>query len=230
MSETRFADGSWQRLPWLIPAGSLLSLLALMGFLGLLMRAPARPPQPHALVVQLIELPALAPAATAPPADGAATPAAGGARSLPAPEPETMPGPPLEARTSAAAEAPARRGPPHLAARTTGAAAPQRQPPAPAPPAGAQIGGGVSGARAIFQPMPELPAELRRHNVEWVAVARFKVAADGSAEVELVEPTSEPSLNRLLVATLKRWRFFPALDNGRPVASSLELRIPISVK
>ncbi len=229
MSETRFADGSWQRLPWLIPAGSLLSLLALMGFLGLLMRAPARPPQPHALVVQLIELPAPAPAATAPPAE-VPPPPPQAAPEPPPPEPETVAPAPLEH----VPQPPPRRPPARPAAprppAPPAAAAPQRQPPAPAPPAGAQIGGGVSGARAIFQPMPELPVELRRHNVEWVAVARFKVAADGSAEVELVEPTSEPSLNRLLLATLKRWRFFPALDNGRPVASSLELRIPISVK
>jgi len=63
-----------------------------------------------------------------------------------------------------------------------------------------------------------------------VARARFAVAADGSAEVELIEPTSEPLLNRLLLAALKRWRFFPALEQGKPVPSTLELRIPISVE
>lgn len=229
MAATRFADESWQRLPWLVPAGSLLSLAALMGFLNLLTEMPTRPPQPDALVIQLVELPAPAPPAAAPPAEVRPPPPPPAPQPPPA-EPEAVAPAPLEP----VPQPPPRRPPASPAVprppAPPAAAEPQRPPPAPAQPAQTQIGGGVSGARAIFKPMPELPAELRRRNVEWVAVARFKVAADGSAEVELVEPTSEPFLNRLLLATLKRWRFFPALDNGRPVASSLELRIPISVK
>ncbi len=229
MAATRLADESWQRLPWLVPAGSLLSLAALMGFLSLLTEMPTRLPQPRALVVQLVELPEPAPAAIPPPAE-VPPPPPQPAAAPPPPEPEAVAPAPLEPGP----QPPPRRPPARLAApqppAPPAAAEPQRQSPAPAPPTQREIGGGVSGARAIFKPMPELPAELRRRNVEWVAVARFKVAADGSAEVELVEPTSEPLLNRLLLATLKRWRFFPALDNGRPVASSLELRIPISVK
>ena len=86
------------------------------------------------------------------------------------------------------------------------------------------------GARAIYKPLPEIPDTLRSRNLELVALARFKVAADGSAQVELIEPTSEPDLNRALLEALKRWRFFPAMQNGKAVASSVEIRIPVSVK
>lgn len=86
------------------------------------------------------------------------------------------------------------------------------------------------GARAIYQPLPEIPAELRRRAIDLVAVARFRVAANGSAEVELIEPTPDAALNRALVETLKKWRFFPAMEAGKPVASTLEIRIPISVR
>ncbi|MFI5316055.1 MAG: TonB family protein [Myxococcota bacterium] len=85
-------------------------------------------------------------------------------------------------------------------------------------------------ARALYRPLPEVPERLRHHDAELVAVARFLVAADGTAQVELIEPTSEPSLNRSLIATLRTWRFFPALEEGRPVASTIDLRIPISVR
>ena len=85
-------------------------------------------------------------------------------------------------------------------------------------------------ARAIFKPLPEIPEGLRRRNIELVAVARFRVAANGSAFVELIEPTTDPELNRALLETLKRWRFFPAMQDGKPVASNLDIRIPISVK
>jgi len=86
------------------------------------------------------------------------------------------------------------------------------------------------GARAIYKPLPEIPEALRYRNIEVVAVARFSVAASGAAEVDLVEPTSDPDLNRVLVESLKRWRFFPAMQDGKPVASTVDVRIPISVK
>jgi protein TonB len=86
------------------------------------------------------------------------------------------------------------------------------------------------GARALYKPMPEIPDALRRRSLELVALARFKVAADGSAQVELIEPTSEPDLNRALLDALKRWRFFPAMQDGKAVASSVDIRIPVSVK
>jgi periplasmic protein TonB len=78
--------------------------------------------------------------------------------------------------------------------------------------------------------MPELPDELRRRNIDWVAIARFHVAPNGSATVELTEPTSEPAVNRLLLDALEKWRFFPAMENGSPVASTIDIRIPISVR
>jgi protein TonB len=85
-------------------------------------------------------------------------------------------------------------------------------------------------ARAIYKPMPELPEEFRRRSVEAVAVARFRVAANGSAQVELIEATSDPELNRVLLEWLKRWKFFPALQDGKPVASNIDIRVPISVR
>ncbi|HTY79994.1 MAG TPA: energy transducer TonB [Candidatus Bathyarchaeia archaeon] len=86
------------------------------------------------------------------------------------------------------------------------------------------------GARALYKPMPEIPESLRRRTIDVVALARFRVAADGSAQVDLVEPTSEPDLNRALLEALRRWRFFPAMQDGKPVASSVDIRIPVSVR
>jgi len=86
------------------------------------------------------------------------------------------------------------------------------------------------GARALYQPLPEIPEDLRRRAIDLVAVARFHVSANGSAEVELIEPTPDPNLNRALMETLRKWRFFPAMEAGKPVASVVDIRIPISVR
>ncbi len=103
---------------------------------------------------------------------------------------------------------------------------PQQQQTAPQRPANS----GNMGARALYQPMPEIPDSLRNRNIDLIAVARFRVAADGSAQVELIQSTPEPTLNSALLDTLVTWRFFPAMENGHPVASIIDIRIPISVK
>jgi protein TonB len=97
-------------------------------------------------------------------------------------------------------------------------------------PRGESRGGGNTGARAISQPLPEIPEALRHRSIEIIAVARFKVAANGSAQVELTEPTADSDLNRALLESLSRWRFFPAMQDGKPAASTVEIRIPISVR
>lgn len=86
------------------------------------------------------------------------------------------------------------------------------------------------GARAIYKPMPDIPEELRRHPMTLVGVARFRVAADGSATVELIEPTASPLLNRALLAALRRWRFFPAMNHGQSTASTIDIRIPVEIR
>ncbi len=93
-----------------------------------------------------------------------------------------------------------------------------------------QPSGGTGGARAIFQPSPVIPSELRRHAMNFVAVVRFSIAGDGSASAELVEATPVPELNQVLLDTFRRWRFFPAMQNGMPVSSTLVLKVPVRVE
>lgn len=92
------------------------------------------------------------------------------------------------------------------------------------------LGTASGGAQALYAPLPEIPADLRDSPLNTVAVARFSVASDGSATVALVKTTPYPELNYLLLRTLRQWRFFPAVEGGRPVASSFEVRIPVVVE
>jgi len=45
-----------------------------------------------------------------------------------------------------------------------------------------------------------------------------------------VRPTPNPALNRIILDTLRTWRFFPALDAGKPVASTQEVRVQLQVR
>ena len=78
--------------------------------------------------------------------------------------------------------------------------------------------------------MPQIPDELRQDALSTSAIARFHVATDGTATVELVKPTPNPRLNRLLLDTLKNWRFFPAIKDGKPVDSTQEISIKVNVQ
>ncbi|MGO9612545.1 MAG: hypothetical protein ACLPX5_05885 [Dissulfurispiraceae bacterium] len=87
-----------------------------------------------------------------------------------------------------------------------------------------------SGARAIVRPMPQIPDDLREVAFNSTALARFNIAVDGSAKVELVKSTPNPRLNRILLNSLRKWRFMPAIKNGNPVASIEEIVVKIEVK
>jgi periplasmic protein TonB len=85
-------------------------------------------------------------------------------------------------------------------------------------------------AQPILRPLPVIPDDLRQDAMNETATARFHVAADGSATVELVKPTQNPRLNRLLLDSLKHWKFMPVIKDGKPVASTEDLVIRVQVK
>ncbi len=114
-----------------------------------------------------------------------------------------------------------------------GAGAPGPGNKAPGAGPGAGLGGlgtASSGAQAIYTPLPRIPDEMRRDPLNEIAIARFEIAPDGAARVVLVKPTASPRLNYLLLEALKQWRFFPAEKDGKPVASVVDLRIPVVVR
>jgi protein TonB len=223
----RGSDGPWGRLVWSLPAALVITALAVVGFLDVLAQAPP-PLAPKQATMWIVELPPEPPKAR-PAAEAAPPPPA---KPLPPPSPE-KPQPPPPRRVI---RPEAKRPRPHRAIRREAAqphpVTPSR-PAAPQPPAPATRnppGGVTMGARALYKPTPEIPEELRHRRLSLVAVARFRVAADGSAEVDLIQPTPEPRLNTALIAALKKWRFFPAMANGRPVASTIDIRIPVEVQ
>ena len=76
-----------------------------------------------------------------------------------------------------------------------------------------------------------MPSFLLRVNVfKFAALARFLIAVDGSVKVELAKPTTNLRLNRILLDSLKKWRFIPAMKNGKPVDSTAEIVVKIEVK
>jgi protein TonB len=85
------------------------------------------------------------------------------------------------------------------------------------------------GARAVYNPLPTIPDDLRSQAIREVAVARLHIHIDGTVTVELVRPTHQPRINKIILDTLRTWMFYPAISKGVPVESVQEIRIDVSV-
>jgi hypothetical protein len=83
-------------------------------------------------------------------------------------------------------------------------------------------------ARPTLEPLPRLPAGMAPSDGVLVATARFQIGADGSSIVDLKQGTSNPALDRLLLAALEKWSFTPAFQNGQAVASTVDVKLTIS--
>jgi protein TonB len=206
-------DDPWQRLPWSLPLALVICAAVLWEFGRILERPPVHQTVPASIEAELIELPP-------PPVK----------EKIVRPKPE--PAKPAPRRAAAPIPAPVA-----LPAAPAVPAEPNSQPtpPVPAPAAPAvpdtrSAGAASQGAQAIVRPMPQIPDDLREEAFSAVAVVRFHVTADGTATFELAKPTPNPRLNRLLLEKLKEWRFFPAMRDGKPVASDQDVRITFEVK
>ena len=229
-------DEPARRLLWVIPAAIAIWAAMLSGFSLILMRTKAPPAELNPIEARLIVIPpeigglqggggAIHPAAPAIPHPKAAPvvkphPAAHEKKAAPMPpvirspygteKPTEAPGveeiPGAGAGTAAEGEASGEGG------------------------AGGGIGSDTVGARAIYAPTPVIPDDLREDTIQTEAVERFKVSFDGTSEVTLEKPTSNPRLNQVILDALKQWKFFPAVHNGVAIESSFEVRIPISVQ
>jgi protein TonB len=245
----------WGRLGWIIPS-ALILWIGLLTIFGLLLERTAPPtPELRPTEIRLVELPppaglqggAAAPAAPAAPKKPAQViphPHPAIVRPVPRhpihhvarprPVPEIVPSENGTAKstdetTPLAATAPAAASGTGSATGGTGSAA-GGVTGATGSGAGAGAGSDSGGTRAVFAPTPEIPDDMRDEPISTVAVAHFKVDADGHAEVTLTTPTDNPRLNEILLETLKEWRFFPAMRSGVRVPSEIDLRIPVSVE
>jgi TonB family protein len=84
----------------------------------------------------------------------------------------------------------------------------------------------------LAQPLPEIPADLKKEAFSSRAVARFYIRKNGEvAKVELIKPSVNNKLNELLIKSLEKWRFQPF---GDEVANddflTQEIRVNFSVE
>ncbi len=220
----------WRRFAVSIVASALSCALMLAGFAEILSsERPIAPPRTFAVEAILVEPPPPAEPAKPIPLTPILHPAHRKTLASIKPRPQIAPAP--------AQTAPQNPQPAALPASTVGgivtgrATVPSESEPSGA--GGGSLEGGASeniGARALYDPIPQIPDDLRENVFSALAIAHFVVDREGQVQVTLVQSTSSPQLNQVILASLRTWKFFPATRDGVPVSSEFDLRIPIAVQ
>ncbi|MBX9686790.1 MAG: energy transducer TonB [Candidatus Obscuribacterales bacterium] len=85
-------------------------------------------------------------------------------------------------------------------------------------------------AQVLEAPSPEIPAEYQSEAFKSNLTARFNISAEGKVEVKLLDSSGVEEIDKLVLSTLKKWRFKPASLDDRPVASNRKLKIELEVE
>jgi periplasmic protein TonB len=88
-----------------------------------------------------------------------------------------------------------------------------------------RIGGGVSAPRAIYAPDPEYSEEARKARYQGTVILWAIVDSDGLPRDLRVERALGMGLDQKALEAVRRWRFEPALKDGKPVAVQINIEL-----
>lgn len=81
-------------------------------------------------------------------------------------------------------------------------------------------------ARAVNQPAPSYPAAALRAREEGTVLVQVDVDAGGNAtRVELAQRSRSRELDRAALQAVRGWTFEPAIRDGKPVASTVQVPV-----
>jgi protein TonB len=88
-----------------------------------------------------------------------------------------------------------------------------------------RVGGGVSAPRALFAPDPEYSEEARKAKYQGTVVLWVVVGADGKAHDVKVQRSLGMGLDQKALEAVRKWKFEPAVKDGRPVAVQINVEV-----
>jgi len=176
--------------------------------------APARTPAPQPPDTPVPDAPSEAVAGAAADA-GTLEPAADLSRRSPKAKPDSASdenSPPAASRPPQAAPSPAPETPPAQIPVPGGAAPPRKR--------------GLPSAEIVSLPVPEYPPRSRRLGEEGLVLLEVEVLPGGEVgEVRVLQAPGYPRLVAAAIEAVRKARFRPALSNGLPVRSLVEIPI-----
>lgn len=80
--------------------------------------------------------------------------------------------------------------------------------------------------RAVYQPAPEYPAEMKRKKMQGTVHILFLVDASGAVQNPVVQKSTHPAFERPALQTIRKWRFEPGKRNGQAV--QFKMKVPVT--
>ena len=86
-------------------------------------------------------------------------------------------------------------------------------------------------AHVVNQTDPEYPAVALRSRIEGTVVVRADVDVDGNpANITVAKSSRDRDLDRAALRAVKDWKFEPAIRDGKPVASAVEVPVDFRIE
>ncbi|MGD0889641.1 MAG: energy transducer TonB [Acidobacteriaceae bacterium] len=92
-----------------------------------------------------------------------------------------------------------------------------------------QIGGGVKGPVIIYQPEPEFSEEARKAKFQGVVTVSIVVDAQGRPQNVHVTRGVGMGLDEKAMEAVRQYRFKPGTENGKPVATYLNVEVNFEI-
>jgi TonB family protein len=86
-------------------------------------------------------------------------------------------------------------------------------------------GGGISAPKVVFSPDPEYSEEARKAKLQGVCVLSIIVDPQGKPEDIKVARSLGMGLDEKAIEAVKRWKFKPAMKDGKPVAVAVNIQM-----
>lgn len=84
-------------------------------------------------------------------------------------------------------------------------------------------------ARASFRPDIELPTELKSRQFKSRVLVEVEVSISGQSQTTLVSGSGDVEVDRLVLQTLRRWKWMPGFRDGKEVATKQKFEYVIKV-
>lgn len=105
--------------------------------------------------------------------------------------------------------------------------APPPPPTAPTPASARPASVATSQPQPVSTPSPKYPAQALRNGDHGTVLVSVEISADGvPSAVEVAKSSGSRQLDRAAVEAVRRWRFRPAMADGRPTSGRVQ--VPIS--
>jgi protein TonB len=92
------------------------------------------------------------------------------------------------------------------------------------------IGGGVSAPTVLLEILPEYSDDARKARIQGTVELMAIVNADGTLTFESVMKSLGFGLDQKAIEAVKKWKFRPALKDGKPVATRVNISVNFTLR